>query len=154
MTSFIELSREATLHMFKTLIVLDCAYVLSALCVIFFKLKSFRYRFYHVWQNIWFAVARVELIVGDDGAREVGPNTRVLKHSFAKFELFFKKGQRLGKRTPLTTKWSILWTRIRHIFTKKLIFLSLSLSNILYMHDFVKLSGTKWKNVQQSLPGL
>ena len=66
MTSFIELSREATLHMFKTLIVLDCACILSALCVIFFKLKSIRYQFYHGRQNIWFAVSRVESIVGDD----------------------------------------------------------------------------------------
>ena len=74
--------------MFETLILLDCACVLSALCVIFFKLKSIRYQFYHGRQNIWFAVSRVESIVGDDGAREVGPNTRVLKLSFAKFELF------------------------------------------------------------------
>ena len=74
-SSFIELSLEAALHMFETLILHDCACVLSALCVIFFYLENIRFPFHRVGQNIWFAVPRFESIVGEDWAPDLGPTS-------------------------------------------------------------------------------
>ena len=74
-SSFIELSLEAALHMFETLILHDCACVLSALCVIFFYLENIRFPFHRVGQNIWFAVPRFESIIGEDWAPGLGPTS-------------------------------------------------------------------------------
>ena len=107
-SSFIELSREAALHMFETLILHDCACILSALCVIFFYLENIHFPFYHVQQNIWFAVPRFESIVGNNWAPGLGLSLHVLKHIVSNLRLIYLKRKRLGDRFTLTTKWSIL----------------------------------------------
>ena len=66
MSSFIKLSCKTAFHMFKTLILHDCACILSALCGIFFYLEIICFPFHHVQQNVWFAVPRFESIVGDN----------------------------------------------------------------------------------------
>ena len=71
-SSFIELSHEAALHIFETLILHDCACILSALCIIFFYLENIRFPFHRVGQNIWFAVPCFESIVGKDWAPGLG----------------------------------------------------------------------------------
>ena len=104
-SSFIELSLEAALHMFETLILYDCACVLSALCVIFFYLENICFPFHRVWQNIWFAVPIFESIDGDDWAPGLGHSLCVLKHIISNLRLIYLKGKRLSERSPLMTKF-------------------------------------------------
>ena len=75
MSSFIELRHEAALHMFETLILHNCACILSALCIIFFYLENICFPFHRVGQNICSAVPRFESIVGEDWAPGLGPTS-------------------------------------------------------------------------------
>ena len=125
MSSFIELSHEAALHMFETLILHDCACILSALCVIFFYLENIHFPFHCLQRNIWFAVPCFESIMGDVQGAGLSHNQMANSLNFGTNTFnqsdHDSDSQFISYMLMLGGQWSWVWDMLRQAIQSELV---------------------------------